>query len=352
MLLRYNSIKTIPVNPSGPISAGSWLQDFPNRGYDVTNNNCLTAVDQVLRAYGVRNLPNPTTPNAYYNKISGKISSLYDVPPSTPYVPSGLDSGTAGKSYIYSTKTIDPNNYRMKYIFDWGDDTPQTTTALVRSNTAASASHSWSAAGTYLVKAMAINTAGAASAWSNTFAVSITPIPPPNTPSIPSGSTSGTAGKSYIFSTKATDPSGNRVKYTFDWGDGKPQKTTGLVASGKSASASHIWSAAGTYLVKAMATNSKGETSEWSNILTVTITAQCKYVSKSELASLVKSNFPSGTTNGGEDIWVVAYAVACAESSKYTCAENLNLPKEDSIGLWQINLVAHPGRDPTIGCYK
>jgi hypothetical protein len=68
----------------------------------------------------------------------------------------------------------------------------------------------------------------------------------------------------------------------------------------------------------------------------------CKTLSESELASWVKNYFPSGTTSSGENIWVVAYAVACVESSKYTCAIGDN---GGSIGLWQISLRWHPEYD-------
>lgn len=94
---------------------------------------------------------------------------------------------------------------------------------------------------------------------------------PPNTPSVPTGSTSGTAGSSYSYSTRATDPNGDQVKYTFNWGDGTTSTTT-LVNSGMTASASHRWSTARTYQIKAMAKDSKGATSGWSNSLAVSIT--------------------------------------------------------------------------------
>lgn len=67
----YSSIKVISVDITNPENAGSVIQNFATRGYNLANNNCLTATDEVLRAYGVRDLPNPTTPNEYYNQISG-----------------------------------------------------------------------------------------------------------------------------------------------------------------------------------------------------------------------------------------------------------------------------------------
>jgi len=92
----------------------------------------------------------------------------------------------------------------------------------------------------------------------------------PNTPSIPSGPTSGIPGTSYSYSISATDPDGDKVKYTFDLGDGTTSETA-FVDSGTSASAAHSWSTAGTYQVKAMATDSIGASSGWSNALTVAI---------------------------------------------------------------------------------
>jgi hypothetical protein len=70
----------------------------------------------------------------------------------------------------------------------------------------------------------------------------------------------------------ARDPDGDRVKYTFDWGDGTRSVTTYFL-SGKDASVSHNWRKAGTYQVRAMTTDSKGASSEWSGALDVTVTA-------------------------------------------------------------------------------
>lgn len=93
---------------------------------------------------------------------------------------------------------------------------------------------------------------------------------PPNIPSIPLGPTSGTPGTSYSYSTSTTDPDGNRVNYTFNWGDGTTS-VTNLTDSGKGANATHKWNNIGKYLVKARATDDKGVSSEWSSPLAVTI---------------------------------------------------------------------------------
>jgi hypothetical protein len=73
------------------------------------------------------------------------------------------------------------------------------------------------------------------------------------------------------YSTSATDPDGDQVKYTFDWGDGTTSET-GFVNSGTSATRFHSWSSAGTYYVKAKATDTTGASSGWSGLKSVTIT--------------------------------------------------------------------------------
>ncbi|MCD6390813.1 MAG: PKD domain-containing protein [Dehalococcoidia bacterium] len=93
----------------------------------------------------------------------------------------------------------------------------------------------------------------------------------PGDPSSPSGPSSGYIGTSYTYSTSATDPDGDQVKYTFDWDDGTTSET-GFVSSGSTTSKSHSWSNPGTYYVKAKATDSHGASSGWSSLKSVTIT--------------------------------------------------------------------------------
>ncbi len=97
---------------------------------------------------------------------------------------------------------------------------------------------------------------------------------PPNTPSTPTGSTSGHASTTYSYSTSATDPDGDAIKYLFDWGDGTTTETAHY-SSGTTASASHIWGSTGTYNVKVKAIDGSGASSDWSNSLSVSITGAC-----------------------------------------------------------------------------
>lgn len=95
----------------------------------------------------------------------------------------------------------------------------------------------------------------------------------PNDPSVPSGASStitGIAGTE-TYSTSATDPDGDLVKYKFFWGDGCESLWTALGSSGSTKSKSHFWAAPGTYSVKAIAQDSHGAQSGFSNIKTVTV---------------------------------------------------------------------------------
>jgi hypothetical protein len=175
-----------------------------------------------------------------------------------------------GPSYSYSTYAADLDRDKVKYTFDWGDGTTSAT-GNVTSGSRASGSHTWSSGGTYLVKAMATDINGANSGWSAAKMVIIAGNSPPRTPAKPTGLSSGKLGTSYSYATYAADPDRDKVKYTFDWGDGTTS-ATGDVTSGSRASRSHAWSSGGTYLVRAMANDSKGANSGWSSSLSVRIT--------------------------------------------------------------------------------
>ena len=120
----------------------------------------------------------------YYDDITlGKVlyspiaSSPYDITiensVSTPTPPSGPTSGTPGTSYTYSTGgSSSDHGHPPEYRFDWGDGTYSDWSS------SASASKSWSATSTYLVKAQArceIHTS-IVSAWSESLSVNIFPL--------------------------------------------------------------------------------------------------------------------------------------------------------------------------------
>ena len=119
-----------------------------------------------FRAYWIQNYGSETAINEIY--ASHGVSSL----PNRPSEPVGPSQGITKTSYKYSTSVVDPNGYQVRYIFDWGDGTT-TSVSLVDSGTIVNAPHSWSNAGTYNIRAMAVNSQSAYSVLSDPLAVSL-----------------------------------------------------------------------------------------------------------------------------------------------------------------------------------
>jgi sugar lactone lactonase YvrE len=80
---------------------------------------------------------------------------------------------------------------------------------------------------------------------------------------IEKGPSTGRSGEMLTYSARASDPDGDKIRYTFDWGDGS-KSTTSLVYSGSLASASHAWLNEGLYLVRVRAEDEYGAQGPWS----------------------------------------------------------------------------------------
>jgi len=198
--------------------------------------------------------------------------------PLTPAAPQGTTSGQTSTSYTYSVKTTDPDGDSIAYTIDWGDATTFTS-GLTSSGTSVSATHSWAKAGTYSVKVRGTDSKGNSSSWSPSltvqiaaFAPSIVPNNAPTVPVTPSGVTGVLTSFAYLYSAVATDPDGDALSYTFNWGDGT-STTVPEVDSGTTAYAWHAWTQPGTYPVRVSATDSKGSVSDWSDAFVVTVVA-------------------------------------------------------------------------------
>ncbi|RQW81492.1 MAG: PKD domain-containing protein [Methanothrix sp.] len=193
--------------------------------------------------------------------------------PGKPLAPSGTSSGSMSSTYSYFASAIDPDGDTVQLIFDWGDGSTSQV-GPVSSNTKVGASHSWTLPGVYYVKVMARDCKSADSSWSSSLVVKIsdTANRAPNTPSTPSGSRSGYAGKPYSFTSYATDPDRESIRYTFDWGDASSSQSD-FVGSGQSSRLTHTWTSPGSYLIKVQASDHSGAASSWSRALTVKILA-------------------------------------------------------------------------------
>lgn len=207
------------------------------------------------------------------------IVSGSNQPPNTPTEPAGPTTRNVGQSGSYSTMTTDPNGDQVQYRFDWnatGSHDMSVWSALVPSGQSVSMSHTWTKVGTYVVEAQARDSLSAMSNWSTGLSVivSSTGNTPPETPTKPTGPATRNVGQSGSYSTSAIDPDGDQVQYRFDFnanGTHAYSAYTSLVPSGQTGSMPYIWNASGTYVVKAQAKDSIGQTSNWSNGFTVIV---------------------------------------------------------------------------------
>jgi hypothetical protein len=198
-------------------------------------------------------------------------AEIYNNNPGIPIIPIGTVIGIPSASYSYSTSAVDPDGDKVKYTFDWGDGT-KSYTPHINSGAVASANHTWSKAGTYKIRANAVDERGAASGWSEPQNVIINS--PPNDPSQPSGPRMIYAWAAYAYTSFASDPDGDQSECTFDWGDGNKSLTD--LRSGCNAVAVHRWTNEGTYQIRVIARDIAGATSNWSGNLTVTVSANNK----------------------------------------------------------------------------
>jgi hypothetical protein len=196
--------------------------------------------------------------SGYSNQVSYSVAAANGAP-ATPATLTGASSALVNASITFSTSATDPNGDSLEYRYDWGG-------GVLSSWGAASQSHSWSAAGSYTVKAQARDSHLAESAWSTGKTVTITQNSAPSTPAIPSGASSALVNTAITFSTSATDPNGDSLQYRYDWGGG-------VLSSWGAASQSRSWAAAGQYAVKAQVRDSLLAESAWSSAKTVTISS-------------------------------------------------------------------------------
>ena len=109
--------------------------------------------------------------SGYSNQVSYSVAAANGAP-ATPATPTGASSALVNASIAFSTSATDPNNDSLEYRYDWGD-------GVISGWGAAKQSHSWSAAGSYTVKAQARDSLGSESAsWSSAKTVIISSPPP------------------------------------------------------------------------------------------------------------------------------------------------------------------------------
>jgi YVTN family beta-propeller protein len=110
--------------------------------------------------------------------------------PDTPQAPVGPTRWPVGLADTFSVTTYDPEGDRVRYVFDWGDGT-QDSTGYCDVGVPVRAWHAWTTGGTHPVKARAYDLQGHGSDWSEATPVTIVGFPHRVVATIPVGSCAG-----------------------------------------------------------------------------------------------------------------------------------------------------------------
>jgi hypothetical protein len=94
------------------------------------------------------------------------------------------------------------------------------------------------------------------------------PNNPPNKPTL-SGPQKGECNIPHHYTACATDPDGDRIFYSFDWGDGCQVTVSCCFASGECCTACYCWEEPGTYQVRVCAIDEHRCYGEYSDSLLV-----------------------------------------------------------------------------------
>jgi outer membrane protein assembly factor BamB len=184
-----------------------------------------------------------------------------DKPPTVPEKPTGPDTTWTGVQTTYTT--VATAGGEIEYAFDWGDNVVDTGSATA-SGTQYGARHTWSAAGTYEVKAMALlaKNTGKASEWSETKSVVVILNDVPIIDSLHSLDTNYTSIDADVpVRIWAHDPNGDSLRIFVQWKANKTDSSAAFFASPGSDSLAYAYSDTGTVWIKYWAKDNKGATS-------------------------------------------------------------------------------------------
>ncbi len=93
--------------------------------------------------------------------------------PSIPNKPAGFNFGRTNVCYEFTTKTVDPDEDKVYYLFDWGDQSESVWLGPYNSNQLCIANHSWKHQGLYNIRVKSKDIYGAESEWSENIKIFI-----------------------------------------------------------------------------------------------------------------------------------------------------------------------------------
>ena len=105
------------------------------------------------------------------------IKDIYDLNPGTPYIPERPSGDLVVRRYFYGdyeTETRDPNNDRIRYLWDWdGDFNVDYESDFLNSGGTCKTVNNWNNEGMYEIRVRAEDTNGLKSDWSRPLIVTV-----------------------------------------------------------------------------------------------------------------------------------------------------------------------------------
>jgi len=97
-----------------------------------------------------------------------------DNPPEKPVKPVGVVKGKPGETYVYTTRSLDPDGNEIQYGWDWdGDYRVDEWSRYYPSGQEVNISHTWDTKGNYYIRVKSKDKLGVESFWSDPLPVSI-----------------------------------------------------------------------------------------------------------------------------------------------------------------------------------
>ena len=220
-------------------------------GYDATHT--YTSLGTFTVKMTVKNTDNVTDPNPPTRKIT--VTQL-DVPTGSITTPASDTSTVVNTPVSFQGSGTDPKSETLTGTWDFGDG----------SATAAgfSVSHSFALAGAFTVTFTVKNTDGNSDPHPPTRKVTVSQLDiPTGTITVPAGNTSAYTGYTVGFQGSGTDPKGETLTGTWDFGDG--HQATGF-------SVGHVFASAGEYTVTFTVKNSDGNSDAHPPTVKVSVT--------------------------------------------------------------------------------
>lgn len=154
----------------------------------------------------------------------------------------------------------------------------------------------------------------------------------PGRPSQPSGPTTGMTGIAYSYSTTAFDPTGDKVKYGWDWNgdatvDQWDDNSGNYYPSGQPTSIAHTFTAPGTYNIQVKAEDIYGRQGSFSLPLSVII---------AQNQAPTKPSKPQGPTTGAPGT-SYTYTTSATDPESYPVAYGWDWNGDGSVDEWDDN---------------